>query len=506
MEKAARFFSEVFRDCDWREEKIAIALGYHGKGDDHDNTTMTPVIYDNVNTLVWELKNKKLPKYAECYFSVATVHYESKSRTAEDLHSRNCLVFDFDHIEAASEIYERFKKIGLFCHCLINSGHGYHAYVFLKQRIYGEKLKDLQQLNACYVNLLDADAKANNLTQLLRIPNTFNCKDSVHKLVCVVNIAEDIRPYDFDMLFSKMRKIQDAPVQVNKMFTEFPPCISSILESGVQQGDRNWVLRRLVSFLKNYTDKTDGEIFDYAHQFGRNCIPPMSEGEINYQTNYILKRSYMFFGCSHPDSGIQKQIDCYCDKQGCKYSGITVTSSVHLELPERLCSFHKNDKKALCSEAIAIIATVSAYGKITSEKLQDELSCNGELLCGERKLKKILKELHKQELLAKTEGVWMPGAKLHKNSDRNILLSYDAIKKYVSSGLSGRAFEVYLTILKRFKQGQDVLQQNLSLELGITQAAVARQIAELEQKEFLVTTKDYTVNAQHPVNIYTLLI
>ena len=517
MEKIERFFSEVFRDCDWQREKIAVATGYHSSGD-YAVQNFKTTIYDNVKTLLRKFKMENIqdrfPTYAECYFSVATVKYGSQTKTTEDLFSRNCLVFDFDGVADATEIYERFKTVGLFCHCLINSGHGFHAYVFLDRRLYEEEFQQLQELNAYYVQKLQADPQANKVTQLLRIPGTFNCKDKLkRKKVVLVSLAEDIRPYNYDELRRQMNKKRSLP-EIQKDFTDIPPCVSALLENGAEEGERNFYLKRLVSYFQKETEKTDENILNLAIRFGDNCKPPMNKNEVVYHTNYILNKEYNFFGCSNQDGMIQNLIDKFCDKAMCMQhqscsnkivQGDTIEDFVMI-LPERLCNFRKGGK-GLNGNKIAILTVVSAYKEITNEKLREKLSDkDGRMICNERALNTLLKELQKQDLIIKNNGFWMVGSKLSKDMGRSILCSYHAVRRYIDSDLSKRALELYFVMARRLKNKQDCLQESLADELGVGQPTISKYIIELETNDFIIIRKDYTRNPQHPVNIYTLLM
>ena len=196
------------------------------------------------------------------YFTLATTN--GKDGKEENLVTRTVLGFDFDKkTEEAGfshiDIINRFKAAGLWYHVLVDSGHGYHAYLCIKPT------KDICKVAAVTESireLIGADPNAAQSTQLLRVPYTFNVKEK--DAVKPVNIiksydAESIKPYDINILYKRFccnikdTNVKDTTDRVTR-FTlnnvNVPPCVAEILTKGSPEGTRYNDLLNIVVILR----------------------------------------------------------------------------------------------------------------------------------------------------------------------------------------------------------------------------------------------------------------
>ena len=69
------------------------------------------------------------------YYTLATT--DGLGRTTSNLKSRACLCWDFDKKDLGQDfnikdILHLFKSIRLYYHCIVDTGHGWHVYVYIE--------------------------------------------------------------------------------------------------------------------------------------------------------------------------------------------------------------------------------------------------------------------------------------------------------------------------------------------------------------------------------------
>ena len=79
--------------------------------------------------------NRKDKYFYNSYYSLSTT--DGAGRATENLKSRACLCWDFDKKDLGQDfnikdILHLFKSIRLYYHAIIDTGHGYHVYVFIE--------------------------------------------------------------------------------------------------------------------------------------------------------------------------------------------------------------------------------------------------------------------------------------------------------------------------------------------------------------------------------------
>ena len=82
--------------------------------------------------------------YNNIFVSLATTN--GVDRKKENLQSRGVLAFDFDKKDYPEgfnhkDVLRKFQKIGLYYHCMVSSGRGYHVYLMV------EPTKDIDRLD-----------------------------------------------------------------------------------------------------------------------------------------------------------------------------------------------------------------------------------------------------------------------------------------------------------------------------------------------------------------------
>jgi hypothetical protein len=135
------------------------------------------------------------------------------SRSKEELLSYRNLGVDVDLVRATEygavsqpEIDRRkddyltrlIRPFPLRVHWLIETSHGFHLIFRVMPVRDAEAVRKAEQLNRRLVRLLDGDDNAVLLTQVLRIPGTYQFKDPAHPFLCrlLLNSAATIPPHE----------------------------------------------------------------------------------------------------------------------------------------------------------------------------------------------------------------------------------------------------------------------------------------------------------------------
>ena len=251
--KIKRFFKTIFRNVDFSKEKIRVFQN------NKDNTFNKVSYFNDIDDLVSFSTNKNNYNL-NTYFQLATIDINAEDGKEDSLAYRYCLAFDFDKKDLGEgfnhkDIVNLFKGLKIYCHCIIDSGNGYHAYIMLNKTDNIDKVNEVQK---ALCKRLGADMNAVKTTQILRIPYTYNVKDKA-KTVRIVHLAdrhaEKFKPYDIDFLHEKnCNKADtiknDTTTKYTLNNTNMPKCIADILKNGSEEGNRYKDLQNIVVSLR----------------------------------------------------------------------------------------------------------------------------------------------------------------------------------------------------------------------------------------------------------------
>lgn len=113
--------------------------------------------------------------------TVKTDKYDELHRREANMRQQKVLFIDFDkkdypNLKDAHDFTKMIKdKLpNLFLHAYYDSGHGYHYYVIIPPTC---KVREISELNKEICALVGADTNACKVTQVARIPCTFNRKN-----------------------------------------------------------------------------------------------------------------------------------------------------------------------------------------------------------------------------------------------------------------------------------------------------------------------------------------
>lgn len=245
--KVKKFLLAMYKDngIDLTKEKIRVF--------ENNGEYKKVSFFDDIDDLVSFATHKKR-LYSNTYFTLSSVDINAEDGQAENLKYRYCLAFDFDKKDFESgfnytNILDKFNNLGLWNHCCIDSGNGYHVYMFINKT---NDLKKVEEVQIALARILGADLNATKTTQILRLPYTWNVK-SKRKEVKIIHMFErdTIKRYDIDKLHnrfcSNFREGCDNKIVISG---NLPPCVEKALNEGSKVGNRNNDLFNIVIALK----------------------------------------------------------------------------------------------------------------------------------------------------------------------------------------------------------------------------------------------------------------
>lgn len=307
--KIKRFFKTIFRDIDFSKEKIRVFQN------NKDNSYNRVLFFTDIDELV-SFSTNKSNYNLNTYFQLATLHINAQDGKEENLKYRYCLSFDFDKKDLGEgfnhkDIVNRFKELKIYCHCIIDSGNGYHSYVMLNKTNDIDKVYEVQK---ALCERLGADKNAIKATQILRIPYTYNVKGDKGKTVRIVHLADKhsklFKPYDINFLYEKNCKNtansikNDTTIRYTLNNTNIPGCIESILKNGSEEGNRYKDLQNIVVFLRQ-RNKDLGTIKDVCKEW---AIKSNYSDSLEYRVENICNnKNSLELNCSQ----CEYQDDCY---------------------------------------------------------------------------------------------------------------------------------------------------------------------------------------------------
>lgn len=493
-----QYFNILFRDVLKTNEYITLFLIHK------DTNIKTQRHYKSIQDTIKDID--KLKHYYNIFVSLATT--DGQGRATENLKNRSILGFDFDKKDYEKgfnykDVLNRFSKLGIYYHMLVDSGHGYHAYVLADNT---NNIDKLISVNKAIATRLGADIQAVKPTQVLRVPGTYNYKDKP-KRVNIIWLQADknkLIPYGLDRQYNKFCTATDTNIKYIKD-NNIPYCIKQMLE-GVEKGHRNFALGRLTKWLqsKNYSKN---KAFEIIKEWNNKCNPLEDIEVLKNNFNEYWNKDYKLLGCISQNSDIQAILSCYCNKYKCnknnKYEVIHVGECVEIEYKIADKIRYRGDKVMLDGNHIAIIGILKIHkAGLNTNQLKMELTSTITKKCRMSKptLIKVLKELEQMDIIECIQNKNKTIPNLYKLKDVKCLenekfnISYHAVQRYIDKAIGQSALRIYSYMLYKLSKGDNVVQEDLAKDLGVTQQAVSKSITELEQARYLIIETDYSIN------------
>lgn len=524
--KAKRLMTEIFKPLTIDGNKLDREYISITKLND---TSTKEEQFDNMNeAMEYALKNDKY--YYNTYFSLATT--DGTGRTKDSIKRRTCLAFDFDKKDFEEgfnyiDIMYLYKSIRLFYHALIDTGNGYHVYVFIEPT---DDLEAVEEVQRAIALRLKADLKATLKTQIMRIPSTLNVKDvKEKKYVNIVYLAESdkikklpIEHYKYNYVTENTNKNIKYAMQ-NKYL---PECVKEILK-GSKDGEKNTDLQKLVVVLKRQ-GKTLAEIKPIVSEWQDNTETKLER--LDYQTEYIYNKVYNgelnCSECSH------KQ-ECYSKIITSTETKYNVKDFPSIRMTENTISKSKNKKskrkgvKKMNGNMLLIYSVLKNHSEgLYKEELIKEITYKSrkkkieKCIFSDKTLRTTLQELEANGFI---EVTTIDRKKFYKLKAERVKeeLTFDiscaATYQCIKGEITPEEYELYcyMRYLNNKQQREQVKslkgnllrvnQDDLAKDLGVTQGRISQMIENLlDEKLLSIWYRGKSANTGYMYNTYLL--
>lgn len=317
------------------------------------------------------------------YNAIATVKADKNGelhRREANMRQQSVLFIDFDkkdypNLTDAHDFTKLIKdKLpDTFLHAYYDSGHGYHYYVMIPPTC---KIRELSEFNKELCSLVGADTNACKVTQVARIPCTYNRKHLDEKgRFPLVKEIDHYRKHSQQIARFHPLNIENLKRTVNyaknRFTTENIPeipfveweydmggfdvkqynclCTEKVFREGADEHERNTWLGRIIAWLKSQR-YPDYKIEQMCQEWNTRCRPPKSIAA----TQDEIKGWYEWF--SKPEHGIKKIGGCWwniedvrkremvrkqCDKYHCKqainpYESMSISTDAGVKINQKV--------------------------------------------------------------------------------------------------------------------------------------------------------------------------
>lgn len=292
-----KFLSAMYRDAgiDFTKEKIRVFEA----NEEYQKVTF----FDDIDDLV-SFSTKKQRIYNNTYFTLSSVDINAENGQAENLAYRYCIALDFDKKDFEEgfkfdNLLDRLNNYKLWYHAAIDSGNGYHVYIFIEKT---NDLKKVEDVTISLAKLLNADLNATKTTQILRLPYTWNVKDpNKKKEVNIIHMfkRETIQRYNIDKLYNRFcSSFRSDNNNTITIMGNYPPCVEKALNAGSKVGNRNNDLFNIIIALK-YKGYNINKIKSMADRWNNLNEEALSQKEIDSEIERVFNNynGYICNGC-----------------------------------------------------------------------------------------------------------------------------------------------------------------------------------------------------------------
>lgn len=460
--------------------------------------------FDDIDDLVNYATTHRNIRGMNTYFTLSTTNGESGKE--EDLMTRTVLGFDFDKKALCEgfnhkDIIGLFKSIGLWYHAIIDSGHGYHAYICIEPT---SDINKVMKVTKVISEKLGADPAATKSTQLLRVPQTYNIKDlAAIKQVKIIHIfpLDTIKRYDIDNLHErfcgceKRQSVGDRATKSTLNNTNVPRCISNILEQGSSEGSRYEDLQKIVVTLRG-SNRSLGEIMAVCKEWASKS---------NYDDNLEYRVEHIY----NNRKGISLDCKLCGSSSAC---GSTVESEFSypdgfnlLEMTEThtkyLQTSSREGLKVMQGNDLLVYSILKNHSDgLFRDEIIHEMTYRGECRISKNILSKALNNLERNNFIT-VETIdrkkFYRVKEMRSKVDLTYGISYAATYEAVKGNITAEELRVYnyMRYLHNKQQREDpkalkgnllqVNQKDLADALGLSQPQISRMISNLLEEKLL---------------------
>lgn len=430
------------------------------------------------------------------------------------------------------------KLPDLFLHAYYDSGHGYHYYVIIPPTC---KIREISELNKEICSLVGADTNACKVTQVARIPCTYNRKgaDEKGRFPLVKEIdhyqkhpyeVRNFHPCNIDYIKRRVAnakkilecELESKPLQKwdyggDGFDIKYYPCLCTekILHEGADKGQRNTWLGRIISMLRNQGN-TESQVREICLDWNTRCRPPKNPNTVRNEISGYLDREdiYKLNGCwdKIPDQRVSEMVHAQCDKFHCMQAvqkkNISIEEDIGVKMSQKLLTDGRlrNDRETSLSGFEFLVMTILyKYIKPKSrtpftindlkKKMQWKKGGKWQLCMDIKTFKNTLNKLvehHCIELVEPTpeqcrkKKVTYDDTRikikrgLKELNDRYIEFYYSAARAFISKQITQNEFKVFLCIVNNIKDGKSCTMEDLDKILCIGKSHIVEAIKNLE--------------------------
>lgn len=482
------------------------------------------------------------------YNALATVRMNKEGelhRREANMRQQRVLFIDFDKkdypdYKDAHDFTRMIKdKLpDLFLHAYYDSGHGYHYYVIIPPTC---KIREISELNKEICSLVGADTNACKVTQVARIPCTYNRKgaDEKGRFPLVKEIdhyqkhpyeVKNFHPCNIDYIKRRVanaKKILECELKSKSLQKwdyggdgfdiKYYPCLCTekILHEGADKGQRNTWLGRIISMLRNQGN-TESQVREICLDWNTRCRPPKNPNTVRNEISGYLDREdiYKLNGCwdKIPDQRVSEMVHAQCDKFHCMQAiqkkNISIEEDIGVKMSQKLLTDGRlrNDRETSLSGFEFLVMTILyKYIKSSSRvpftvkelkmKMQWKKGGKWQLCMDIKTFKNTLNKLvehHCIELVEPTpeqcrkKKVTYDDTRikikrgLKELNDRYIEFYYSAARAFISKQITQNEFKVFLCIVNNIKDGKSCTMEDLDKILCIGKSHIVEAIKNLE--------------------------
>lgn len=307
---------------------------------------------------------------------------------------------DFPNLKNAYDFTKMIKEKlpSVFLHAYYDSGHGYHYYIIIQQTY---KIREISEFNKEICSLVGADTNACKVTQVARIPCTFNRKNPDEKgKFPIVKEIDHYRKHPQQIARFHPLNIENLKRTVNnakKLFTtenipELPfaewkydtggfdikqyscLCTEKVFHEGADIHERNKWLGRIIVWLKN-RNFLDYQIEQMCQEWNTKCRPPKSiveiQSEIKGWYKWFEEHGIAIGGCwwNIEDEQTKEIVRKQCDKYHCKqavnpYESMSILEDVGVKMNQKVLTDSKlsiKSKNSMSGYEYLILTVLDKY-------------------------------------------------------------------------------------------------------------------------------------------------
>lgn len=485
------------------------------------------------------------------YNAITTVKEDKNGelhRREANLRQRRVLFIDFDKKDYPdlTDAHDFTKMIKdklpeLFLHAYYDSGHGYHYYVIIPPTC---KIREINDLNKEICSLVGADTNACKITQVARVPCTYNRKmvDERGRFPLVKEIdhyknnpyeVKHFHPCNIDYIKRRLdnaKKILEQELESKPLekwdyagdgwdILQYPClCTEKILREGADKTERDVWLGRIVSMLR-FNGATESKVREICLDWNTRCRPPKNPNEVRKDIDYYLDKEdvYKLNGCwdKIPDPRVSEIVRAQCDKFHCMQSiqkkNISIEEDIGVKMSQKLLidGRLRNDRKnSLSGFEFLIMTILYKYIKPGSRipftvkelklKMQYKKSGKWQLCMDIKTFKDTLEKLVEHRCIEMVEATPEQCRKkkityddtrikikrgLKELNDRYIEFYYSAARAFISKQITQNEFKVFLCIVNNIKDGKSCTMEDLDKILCIGRTHIVEAIHNLESAQ-----------------------